>query len=439
MADQIYASLAINSFFDKRVMLPISPLASKRLSFRLARNSADAAATEVGVITPWLQWEPALLLWCNEASDLPQPSLDAWQSWLDSDDGIRSLAQHVRECSFNVEDLFDRVEAMYANLDGLQMGGESGLKSLLDRIREVYASSSGAATLVGSGRGEGLLKSEIGAVWRGDPAWGTLLSDLCQREVAFAERLQREKLLSMKQLAYGASHEINNPLANIATRAQTLLSDELDPRRRRTLATINQQAFRAHEMIADMMLFAMPPRMELADVPLKPLLDEVLAGIAELAAENGVRIKLDAPQDVNARVDRTQLAVALRCVSLNGVEAMPTGGEITISLIDHVASTAGERSGRPGVSITVHDNGPGMSDHVRRHLFDPFFSGREAGRGLGFGLSKAWRIITELGGNISFESPETGGSKFAIWLPQKGDRNGVQGTGGCDESTAPLV
>ena len=70
----------------------------------------------------------------------------------------------------------------------------------------------------------------------------------------FEQRLEREKLEALKELAYGASHEINNPLANIAARAQTLLDDEIDPERRRKLLAIHRQALRAHEMIADLML-----------------------------------------------------------------------------------------------------------------------------------------------------------------------------------------
>src|SRR5216110_4006107 len=77
----------------------------------------------------------------------------------------------------------------------------------------------------------------------------------------FASTVEAAKLQALYNFAYGLSHEINNPLANIATRAQTLLVDEKDADRRRKLATIVQQAFKAHEMIADLMLFARPPTM----------------------------------------------------------------------------------------------------------------------------------------------------------------------------------
>src|SRR6188508_1914643 len=95
--------------------------------------------------------------------------------------------------------------------------------------------------------------------------------------------LEAAKLEALYQFAYGLSHEINNPLANIATRAQSLLADEPDPERRRKLATIVQQAFRAHEMIADLMLFARPPTLRPESVDLARLADTVVAEMQEQA------------------------------------------------------------------------------------------------------------------------------------------------------------
>jgi signal transduction histidine kinase len=85
------------------------------------------------------------------------------------------------------------------------------------------------------------------------------LARLQELEQRFDDAVERAKLEAMKELAYGAGHEINNPLANIATRAQTLLHEETDPEKRRKLAAINAQAFRAHEMIADIALATTVP------------------------------------------------------------------------------------------------------------------------------------------------------------------------------------
>ncbi len=91
----------------------------------------------------------------------------------------------------------------------------------------------------------------------------------------FEKAVEQAKLAALKELAYGASHEINNPLANISTRAQTLLKQEIDPEKRRMLAAIHSQAMRAHEMIADLMLFARPPELNLKSMDLVGLLETV--------------------------------------------------------------------------------------------------------------------------------------------------------------------
>jgi signal transduction histidine kinase len=243
-------------------------------------------------------------------------------------------------------------------------------------------------------------------------------------EHQFAETLQQEKLSSLKELAYGASHEINNPLANISSRAQTLLRDESDPERQRMLATINSQAFRAHEMISDMMLFAKPPRMDRQPVDLTQLVDAVLIELADDAQRQGTTLSHTGAQvPIVIPVDEVQFAEAIKALCRNALESVSVGGAVEVS-VESIAplrlavedETAGSCS---GAVITVKDDGPGIPDPVRAHLFDPFFSGREAGRGLGFGLSKCWRIVTEHGGQIEVHSSESEGTVFALRFPAK--------------------
>lgn len=230
------------------------------------------------------------------------------------------------------------------------------------------------------------------------------------------DQLETAKLDALKELAYGASHEINNPLANISARAQSLLRDEPDPERRRTLEAIHQQALRAHEMIADLMLFARPPQLQLAAVEVGAIVRDV---VAELAAECGrreIELAVDVAAEVSTVVaDGVQLAVAIKTLCTNSIEAIGHGGRVEVVVRHQVAA-----GGRPVVQIDVRDNGPGMSPEVLLHMFDPFFSGREAGRGLGFGLSKCWRIVTEHNGTVTGLSAASGGAEFSIELPVDG-------------------
>lgn len=228
---------------------------------------------------------------------------------------------------------------------------------------------------------------------------------------AFAERLERAKLDALKELAYGASHEINNPLANIAARAQTLLRGEADPERRRALEAIHQQALRAHEMISDLMLFARPPRLALTSIALGAVIQQIAAEMAPECQARDIALAIEAATAPEAiRADAVQLAVAVKALVTNAVEAIGRGGRIVIR-----CTAGGEAEGT--AVVEVEDDGPGVSAQARDHLFDPFYSGREAGRGLGFGLSKAWRIIDLHGGRMSVESQPGAGAKFTISLP----------------------
>jgi signal transduction histidine kinase len=238
------------------------------------------------------------------------------------------------------------------------------------------------------------------------------LADYEARLADFDRRLEHEKLESLKELAYGAGHEVNNPLANIAARAQTLLEEEPHPERQRKLAAIHRQAMRAHEMIADLMLFARPPKLNLAECDLRFIVRQVVDELGELASERTIQIACETGDTPSLlRCDETQLAVAIGAVVRNAVEAVGTNGHVT------VLCGLSDRDNARWAEVVVRDDGPGISAEVRRHLFDPFFSGREAGRGLGFGLSKCWRIVTEHGGQVVVSSGRGRGAEFTIVLP----------------------
>ena len=233
---------------------------------------------------------------------------------------------------------------------------------------------------------------------------------LADLESSFDRRLQTAKLDALKEFAYGAGHELNNPLANIASRAQMLLKEESHPERRRRLAAINTQAFRAHEMLADMMLFARPPQPMLEQTDLVPLVDDVLAGLNDLAAQQQTALHGPTrrePLCVERRFRPTTSCAACDLHQLAGGLESGWQYDIEICRSDEVSASAErlEESAQVDLAqIVVTDDGPGISPEIAGKIFDPFFSGREAGRGLGFGLSKCWRIVTLHGGRIDIHS-----------------------------------
>ncbi len=286
------------------------------------------------------------------------------------------------------------------------------------------------------------------------------------RPVDFDAAVEAAKLQALYNLAYGLSHEINNPLANITLRAQALIEGERNPVRRKSLAAIVQQAYRAHEMIADLMFFARPPALQREEVDLTKLAKTIVAEMREQAREQGTKLTLTKTQQpLLATADPTQLAVALKALVQNALEAVRTAGAVEVGVqqgsgfrvqVSEEAAVLGTRYlvpstpypapstpsaahdatrsssavppphfpdtphsalRAPHFRLSVTDTGPGIPPEIRPHIFDPYFSGREAGRGLGLGLSKAWRIAELHGGTIEVESPDIGGARLTIALP----------------------
>jgi signal transduction histidine kinase len=227
----------------------------------------------------------------------------------------------------------------------------------------------------------------------------------------FDDSLKAARLEAARELAYGAGHEINNPLANIATRAQSLLLEERDPERRRRLATIVDQSFRARDMIGGLMLFARPPKPTAEPADVGGIIAAVVEAARGQAAARGISLESTSPTTViDVVVDRSQVEEALRAIVTNAIEAVGSGGRVTIAArsIDGISRWC---------EITVADDGCGMDDATVRRAFDPFFSGREAGRGAGLGLSKAWRFIETNGGSVTIASRPGAGTSVAVRLP----------------------
>jgi signal transduction histidine kinase len=230
------------------------------------------------------------------------------------------------------------------------------------------------------------------------------------------ERLRGQKLTSLAEFAAGAGHEINNPLAVISGQAQYLLTLEADQERQRSLRTVVQQAQRVHQILTDLMQFARPGRPQRQAVDVRDLTHEAVGGLADLAAQRQVRVEVLTPDEPCVTDgDPKQLLTALTCLVRNAVEAAGVSGDGASAGWVRVRVDV-ESSDR--LRVTVEDSGPGPAISHVEHMFDPFFSGRPAGRGRGLGLPTAWRLAREQGGNVTFEPLPAGPTRFVMTLPR---------------------
>jgi len=223
-------------------------------------------------------------------------------------------------------------------------------------------------------------------------------------------RAWEEKLAALAEVAAGAGHEINNPLAIISGKAQRLFRTEPDPERCASLQTIIRQTERIAGIIRDLMHFARPPKPNPRRAAVIDLLRLVRDELASFAAEKGVRVEWEGfSASEFVRCDPAQIKSALVAVVRNGIEAAGDDGWVRISYRDG----DGEY-----IRFEIEDSGPGLSDSAREHCFDPFYCGRSAGRGRGLGLPIAWQYVRQNGGELCFEATSDGPTRFVLTLPR---------------------
>lgn len=238
----------------------------------------------------------------------------------------------------------------------------------------------------------------------------------------FDEAIERRVIDCLAEFAAGAGHELNNPLAIISGLAQNLLKTENDPQKRLAYASIIAQTSRAYEMIADVRAFARPPLPEIKKFGLESFFNDWTRREILRVEKKKVEIQVDLSceiEDLEIETDMSMLSSILDALGKNAFEIIePSSGKlfffcrlcdditeveeerqecanINSEFLDH--SNEKDQNARRFLEIGVENNGANISEQDLKYMFAPFYSGRQAGRGLGFGLSKAWRYAEVLG------------------------------------------
>ncbi|MFZ1401222.1 MAG: PAS domain S-box protein [Candidatus Promineifilaceae bacterium] len=238
------------------------------------------------------------------------------------------------------------------------------------------------------------------------------------------EQLQRqERLAAIGQLAAGIAHDFNNLMAVILLYSQLLgNSKHLTPKEQSQLATISQQAKRAARLIEQILDFSRRSVVEKQPLDLLVLLKEEVKLLQRTLPEN-IEINLD--YDAESYVilaDVTRMEQTLMNLALNARDAMPDGGVLRIALANRQlearqpAPIAGMEPG-DWIYLSVSDSGMGIAPEIINHIFDPFVTTKEPGRGTGLGLSQVHGIVAQHGGFIEVVSQPQVGSTFKIYLP----------------------
>jgi signal transduction histidine kinase len=240
-----------------------------------------------------------------------------------------------------------------------------------------------------------------------DPSAGVPVVVVKEREFAAQIRNRREKLKLLSRFISSIAHEIKNPLTGIAAGVQYLAKKmQAVMQEDETVDFILSEINRLNRIVDDLYKVAKPPQLVLTQVDLNSIVGRSLMCMSEDITAKRLMVTQNfdkALPEFEADADRIQQIIIN--VIKNAIEASPQGGTLSIETFT--------RDSRVGIRVT--DQGPGISHEEREKIFEPFYSTKERGSGLGLCISQ--RIVDEHGGSIRIETPEAGGTSFVIELP----------------------
>jgi signal transduction histidine kinase len=227
------------------------------------------------------------------------------------------------------------------------------------------------------------------------------------------EVLHRERLSALGNLAAAVAHEVRNPLNSISMGLQRLKMEFQPDEDRDEYSHLTElllgEARRINSIVEQFLSLARPIEIKAEALPLQEILKELAALQEEHARESNVRIQvITAPNLPPLTADPSHLTQVLLNLMLNGIQAMPHGGTLTLEA----------KTSNGNFLIAVTDTGSGISAENLRRIFEPYFTTKTKGTGLGLAISR--RIIESHGGTISARSDGGQGSRFEISLPLHG-------------------
>ena len=227
---------------------------------------------------------------------------------------------------------------------------------------------------------------------------------------------RQQKLATLGTLAAGIAHEIRNPLTSLKARLYTLEKHlRIVPAARKDTDIISAEISRLERIVQDVLSFARPSDPKLETIPADTVIREVQGLVAPNLESRGVRLEVETSPQLLIRADSGHLKQVLINLVGNAAEAIDGQGTVTLRARAGRAALGGRET--DAVILEVADTGKGIPPEVEKRLFDPFFSTKETGTGLG--LPIAARIVERHGGVLQYQTRPGHGTTFGVVLPRE--------------------
>jgi signal transduction histidine kinase len=264
----------------------------------------------------------------------------------------------------------------------------------------------------------------VDGVGQSTPARAHLLVDITQHKALEEALRQAQKMEAVGRLAGGIAHEFNNLLTVVTSNlALAVQAAPAEGPLRPTLVLAENAAWHAADLTRQLLGFSRRRRLAVEPLRLSECIDEVLGLLRRTLGPGIELVCVAAPNLWLVKGDRGQIIQVLMNLCLNGRDAMPAGGRLTVAVDNAVIGEGATGSARPGeyVRLRVTDTGEGIAPEHRARIFEPFFTTKEPGRGTGLGLAMVFGIVSQHSGWVECESEVGKGSTFTGYFPRLGD------------------
>jgi signal transduction histidine kinase len=341
---------------------------------------------------------------------------------------LRRVFDHVRDALFVTNDAGEILDAnpaasVFAGLDADALRGLDLAQAVGSPVAAIPDAGGDSEYRVRTRTGEERIVDVRSATFAPGLSVHTV-RDLTEQRQLEAELHQSRKMDAIGRLAGGVAHDINNVLTAITCYSELLLGaiEEQDPRREDVLE-IRAAAQRAGSLTGQLLAFSRKQPLQTRVLDLNKIVAGVERMIRPMIGEDITVAVSPAPDLWPVRADPSQLEQVILNLAVNGRDAMPNGGALTIATANVTLSAPhahrhGTIESGDYVMLRIADCGSGMTEDVLTHLFEPFFTTKGRGSGTGLGLSTVYGIVMQSQGKIEVASAEGAGTEFFIYLPR---------------------
>lgn len=371
---------------------------------------------------------------------------------------LRSAQERLEEAASRYADLYDFAPVGYADIDPLgrirrinltgaaMLGVERSKLSNRSFITLIHDEASRPAfkehlercrrgapkviseIIIGAGPGLKVQIESVPASYEGETLYRTAFTDITalkraqeEKETMRSRLLQAQKMEAVGKLAAGIAHDFNNLLTVIISYCNLARLEAENSASSHYMDEISAAAERAQNLTRQLLIFSRNQPVKMLELDLNSIVSGMMPMLKTLVGEQ-ISIKGGLSAGLpRVTADKSNMEQLVMNLVVNARDAMPKGGEITVEteaalVNEKTAESKGRPAGRYAV-LTVKDAGVGISAEDQRRIFEPFFSTKAQGQGIGLGLSVVSNIVSDHRGWIEVESAEGQGTEFKVYLP----------------------